>query len=181
MIRPLCSTGRTFRDLSILFFNLAIRTSLINWVIGELVQKFIMLYPMDINTCDQFTPLLMCFLFGTMPVSKMTFDWNIPNAADRSNAKEMHRRLILAPCPSGIFITVKINWKENITSPSFGGTHTTPTLVGHERFWAIVPTRIETNGNQTTKIHRSSGKQTARCWTPPVLPIINENQQDTLV
>ena len=80
---------------------------------GELVQALIMLYPMAIDPHGRFGPRLMRFFFGTMPVNKMTFDCTRTDAADRPNATEMYRRLITAPCPSGIFITASINWKKN--------------------------------------------------------------------
>ena len=61
----------------------------------------------------------------------MTFECNRADAADRPNATKMYRRLITAPCLSGIFITAVINWEKNKTDPFFGGSHTAPTPVAH--------------------------------------------------
>ena len=72
---------------------------------------------MAIDPHGRFGPLLIRFLPGTMPVSKMIFDCNRSNAADGPNAAEMYRRLIIAPSPSGIFITTTINRKKNKTTP----------------------------------------------------------------
>ena len=99
--------------------------------IGELIQKLIMLYPMAIGQHGRFDPLLMQFLFGTMPVNKMTFECNRADVADRPNATKMYHRLTTAPCPNGIFITARINWKTNKTDPFSGGSHTAPTPVAY--------------------------------------------------
>ena len=99
--------------------------------ISELIQKFIMLYPMAIDAHGRLGPLFLQFLFGTMPVNKMAFDCTRADAAGRPNATEIYRRLITAPCPSGIFITATINWKKNQTDAFFEGSYIAPIPVAH--------------------------------------------------
>ena len=127
-----------------------------------------------------------------LPVNKMTFDCSRSNAADRSNAKEMYHRLITAPCPSGIFITAAINWRKNKTAPFFGGTHTAPTPVAHTmQQLGLAVTRgfglLLWQGSKQMGINPQKYTDQAENRLPdvelpsPVLPIITENQRDTLV
>ena len=75
-------------------------------VIGELIQKLIMLILMAIDPHGLVGPFLMRFLFGTSP-KHMTFK---PN---RSNAAEIFRRITTSPCPSGIIIQAAIIGKKD--------------------------------------------------------------------
>ena len=74
-------------------------------MIDELIQKLIILILIAVDLHGQLGPFMMRFLFGTTP-QPMTFQ------SQRSNAREMYRRLTTSSCPSGFIIQAAIKWKK---------------------------------------------------------------------
>ena len=90
-------------------------------LIGELIQKRIILLPMPIDPHGQWGPMFNQFLFGTRPPDQLGFQANRPNAA------AMHDLATHHPCLLGIIPTACIKWKRNKTSRFYGHSHTAPT------------------------------------------------------
>jgi hypothetical protein len=92
-----------------------------NILIGELIQKRIILLSMPINPHGQWGPMFNQFLFGMRPPDQLGFQANRPNAAAMHDLATQH------PCPLGIIPTACIKWKRNKTSRFYGHSHTAPT------------------------------------------------------
>ena len=81
-----------------------------------------MFIPMSVDPHGRLGPFMMHFLFSMTPQPMtMTFQ------SQRSNAKEMYRRLTTSPCPSGVIIQAAIQWKKESATQFYGGSHTAPT------------------------------------------------------
>jgi len=75
-------------------------------LIGELIQRRIILLPMPIDPHGKWGPMFDQFLFGTRPPDPLVF------RANRPNATRMHELATRHPYPLGIIPTACVKWKQ---------------------------------------------------------------------
>ena len=90
-------------------------------VIGELIDKNIVLIPMAIDPHGRLGPMFKGFLYDTVPPQPP------PLQACKHNAIRMYNIATTYPCPRGIVTTACINWKRNKRRKFFGHSYTAPT------------------------------------------------------
>ena len=90
-------------------------------VIGDIMQAGMTLLPFAIDPFGRIGPLARTFLFGTSPLTPLTFP------ASRPNAMEMHRRITTFPSPIGILPHADSTWSTHRTRSFFGHSFTAPT------------------------------------------------------
>ena len=91
-------------------------------LIGELVQRKIILLPMPIDPHGKWGPMFDQFLFGTRPPDPLVFRANRPNATRMDELATKH------PCPMGIIPTACVKWKQQDQRKQlYGHSHTAPT------------------------------------------------------
>ena len=93
-------------------------------LIGELLQRKIILIPMPIDPHRKCGPMFNQVLFNTRPPDLLEFRDNRPNATIMHDLATRH------PCPLGIIPTACIKWKRNKHTKFYGHSHTAPTPKG---------------------------------------------------
>jgi len=91
-------------------------------LIGELIQRKIILLPMPIDLHGKWGLMFDQFLFGTRPPDPLEFRKN------RANATIMHAQATRHPCPLGLILTACVKWKRHKKLKFYGHSHTAPTL-----------------------------------------------------
>ncbi len=89
-------------------------------VVGDLLRKNIILFPVAIDPLGGTGPMFDKFLLGRDPRTSPTFpDW-------RPNAAEMYRRATNFPCPLDILTCASVNWQQTKTRRFYGHSYTAP-------------------------------------------------------
>ena len=98
-------------------------------IIGELIQKGIILMPWAIDPHGKWGPVLENFLFNCEPRQHPLFEptQSSPLRRNTPNAKLMYQLSMNPPSPVGVVTTACIKWKRARTRRFFGHSHTAPT------------------------------------------------------
>jgi hypothetical protein len=92
-------------------------------VIGDLLERNMILIPIAIDPFGRFGPILQTFLYDTQPTNPITFTPTKPNATS------MYHKITRFPSPKGILKLAGHNWKLTQTRRFYGY----PTLPQHQR------------------------------------------------
>jgi hypothetical protein len=90
-------------------------------VIGDLLDRNMILIPVAIDPFGQFGPILQTFLYDTQPTNPITFTPTKPNATS------MYHQITHFPSPKGILKLTDHNWKLTQTRRFYGHSYSAPT------------------------------------------------------
>jgi hypothetical protein len=89
-------------------------------ILGDLLQRNMLLIPFAIDPLGHFGPLLQNFLFGHHPAPILHFP------ASKPNGSQMYSKLLQYPSPKGVLLLADYNWSQHPTCPFFGNSYLAP-------------------------------------------------------
>jgi hypothetical protein len=90
-------------------------------VIGNLLNRNMLLIPFTIDPLGRFGPLLQNILFGQHAAPQLRFP------PSRPNATQMYTKLLQYPSPKGILLLANHNWSLHPTRRFYGHSYLAPT------------------------------------------------------
>ena len=90
-------------------------------VIGDLLNRNMLLIPFAIDPLGRFGPLLQNFLFGQHAAPQLQFP------PSRPNATQMYTKLLQYSSPKGILLLANHNWSLHPTRRFYGHSYLAPT------------------------------------------------------